>query len=141
MVNKDRIREKIQLIKTNVADLRDIARVSERDFVENTILFHAATRMLQISIEAVLDIAQHIVTREQLGTPKTYREVILLLESAGIVPGDQVAALVNMTRFRNRVVHMYDEVSREEVHRIIMKNLSDFDAYLAAIVKFVWGEA
>jgi len=43
-----------------------------------------------------------------------------------------------MTRFRNRIVHLYDEVSREEVYRIVTEHLADFENYLAYIVKFVW---
>jgi len=140
MISKDRIRDKLQFIRTSLKDLESIAEVPESEFVANTILFYAATRILQISIEASLDIAQHIVARKQLGTPKTYREAILLLEGAGIIPPEQVPHLVNMTRFRNRVVHMYDEVSREEVYRIATQHLTDFDRYMESIVRFAWAD-
>jgi len=140
MINKDRLRDKLQFIRTSLKDLQSITKVPEAEFVANHILFYAATRILQIAIEASLDIAQHIVARKQLGTPKTYREAILLLERAGVIPPEQVPHLVNMTRFRNRVVHMYDEVSREEVYRIATQHLSDFDLYIESIVRFAWAD-
>lgn len=140
MVNRDRIRDKIQSMRTNLQELRSLANMPESEFVASKILFHASTRMLQISIEAALDIAQHIVARKQLGTPKTYREAVLLLEEAGVIPADQVPSLVNMTKFRNRVVHMYDEVSREEVYRIITQHLTDFDRFIESVVRFAWAD-
>jgi len=140
VVNNDRIRDKLQSIKENVIELEHVSQIPQDEFLGNTILFHAATRMLQISIEAVLDIAQHIVARKHLGTPKSYRDAIELLANEGILTKDQLPNLYKMTKFRNRVVHLYDEVSREEVYRIIRHHLSDFDGFIASIVQYVWGQ-
>ena len=136
MVNHDRIRDKLQSIKDNLSELDQIAKYNIQTFVADTILFHATTRMLQISIEAILDIAQHIVARNHLGTPKTYREAIELLAGVGIVSEEQLPTLLRMIRFRNRVVHQYDDVSREEVYKIATLNLSDFEVFISAIVRY-----
>ena len=137
MVNNDRIRDKLQSIKANLRELEQIALTPQSEFVANIILFHATTRMLQISIEAMLDIAQHIVARKHLGTPKTYGDAVKLLGDAGILSPDQLPDLLNMTRFRNRVVHLYDEVSREEVYKIISQHLKDFEGFIASIVEYI----
>lgn len=72
------------------------------------------------------------------GTPKTYREAVELLAGAGILTPEQLPSILNITRFRNRVVHLYDEVSREEVYRIEKYHLSDFDEFICSIVKYIW---
>ncbi len=66
-------------------------------------MLDAATRLLQISIEAVLDISQHIVSRKHLGIPKTYRESVELLVKSGILSKKKLPNLINMIKFRNRV--------------------------------------
>jgi uncharacterized protein YutE (UPF0331/DUF86 family) len=138
VVSNDRIRDKIQYIKSNLANINQVGGMTAEEFAQDTIMFHAATRMLQISVEAVLDIAQHIVARKHLGTPKTYREAIELLAKNDILPKEQLPTLTNMVRFRNRVVHLYDEVLPDEVYRIATERLSDFEAFIACIVTYVW---
>ncbi|NLZ32328.1 MAG: DUF86 domain-containing protein [Firmicutes bacterium] len=48
---------------------------------------------MQVSIEAILDISHHIVSRKHLGTPKSYRETIELLTKHGILPQAKLPTL------------------------------------------------
>ncbi|WP_264357896.1 DUF86 domain-containing protein [Carboxydothermus hydrogenoformans] len=38
-----------------------------------------------------------------------------------------------MAKFRNRIVHFYDEVDDIEVYRILQSNLGDFDSFILQI--------
>lgn len=86
MVNQNKIRDKIQIIRDNMAKLKIIKSKSLNEFLESPFLADAAIRILQVSIEAMLDISHHLVSRKHLGTPKSYRETIELLTQAGILP-------------------------------------------------------
>jgi len=40
-----------------------------------------------------------------------------------------------MVRFRNRAVHLYDEIDPSEVFAIMEQNLGDFEAFIQAIIQ------
>lgn len=75
------------------------------------------------------------MARRNLGIPKTYADVIKLLVIAGIVPVEKEANYVNMVKFRNRIVHMYDEVNLKEVYDILQNNLDDLRGFVALLVQ------
>lgn len=137
MVNQDKIRDKIQIIKDNMAKLKLIKSKSLIEFLENPFLADAAIRILQVSIEAIIDISHHVISRKHLGTPKSYRETIELLTRHGILPQAKLAIFITMVKFRNRAVHMYDIINNEEVYEIIQHHLSDFDDFIEAIIKYL----
>ncbi len=140
MINRDKVRDKIQIIKKNTRKLEVIKKTSLTEFLENPLMPDASIRMLQVSIEALLDISHHIVSRKHLGTPKTYRETIELLEHNRIIKKEQLPTFVNMVKFRNRAVHLYDEIADEEVYGIIQNHLTDFEAFIGAIVHYCMNE-
>lgn len=45
-----------------------------------------------------------------------------------------MAVFLTMVNFRNRAVHLYDEISDEEIYNIIQNHLSDFEGFIAHIV-------
>lgn len=137
MVNQEKIRDKVQIIKNNLSKLESIKQTGLKEFLDDPFMSDAAIRQLQVSIEAMLDISHHIVSRKHLGTPKTYRETMELLAQAGIIPQQQLPTLINMVKFRNRAVHLYDKISSEEVYGIIQDHLPDFDNFIRAIVYYI----
>ncbi|EEG77884.1 type VII toxin-antitoxin system HepT family RNase toxin [Dethiobacter alkaliphilus] len=88
----------------------------------------------------MLDISHHIVSRKHLGTPKTYRETLELLEQNGIIDKEHLPTFINMVKFRNRAVHLYDEIAEEEIYKIIQNHLTDCDKFIAAIVQHCMNE-
>ncbi|HHW17606.1 MAG TPA: DUF86 domain-containing protein [Firmicutes bacterium] len=67
MIDQDKVRDKISFLRRNLELLRRLAKTPIRDFTERSTEFHAAVRLLQISIEAMIDISSHIISREGLG--------------------------------------------------------------------------
>ena len=41
-----------------------------------------------------------------------------------------------MAKFRNRVVHMYDEVNKEEVYDILLNHVEDFGLFIQSVVNY-----
>jgi len=54
MINRDKVRDKIQVIKKNTRKLEAIKKTSLKEFLENPLMPDASIRMLQVSIEALL---------------------------------------------------------------------------------------
>lgn len=42
-----------------------------------------------------------------------------------------------MTKFRNKIVHFYDDIDEEEIYNILLNNLGDFEDFLKYISYFL----
>ena len=58
----------------------------------------------------------------------------------GLIPRDLQDSFLLMARFRNRIVHLYDEVGDLEVFRFIMQHLDDFRPFVANVVRKYLGD-
>ena len=132
-VDADKIRTKLQFIREAVRRLTEIRNRGREAFLTDPILQGAAERNLQIAIEAMLDTANHIIAREGLKVPGTYREAMETLVREKILPASQRESFLRMTSFRNRVVHLYDQIDPMEVYGILEGRLGDFESFLGAI--------
>ncbi|CEP69300.1 Protein of unknown function DUF86 [Moorella glycerini] len=91
--------------------------------------------MLQVAIEAMLDICAHIISREGWGLPKSYVETVELAAHNGLIPQQLEDTYKAMARFRNRVVHLYDEIDAAEIWNVIQNHLDDFRPFIAAVIR------
>ena len=131
MTDQDLVAKKLALIETCVRELRSLARPEEirRDIREERFVEHT----LQIAIQAVLDVAAHIVSDERLGEPRTNRELFDLLERYGWVAEELAASLRSMAGFRNILVHGYEMVDLAIVEEILRDHLDDLLAFVKAV--------
>ena len=132
--DREKIRQKVQFIRDALRLLDQIREGGQEAFSQDAIAQAAAVRGLQVAIEAILDAANHIIAREGLGLPKTYRESVELLARHGILPQDRLPAFVRMVGFRNRAVHLYDEIEPDQVFRILEQDLGDFEIFIGVMV-------
>ncbi|MDD2511223.1 MAG: DUF86 domain-containing protein [Syntrophomonas sp.] len=135
MVNNNKIRQKINILQNNIKFLDSLRQIPADEFLADPRNYLSATRILQISVEAMIDIANHIIARESLGVPQSYHDAIKILTREGYLPNNKEPTFRAMIRFRNRAVHMYDEIDEQEIYRIICENLNDFQDYMDSIIK------
>lgn len=128
MTNVDLLLKKLAFVDTCVRELRTLSKpdeletnVKERRFVEHT---------LQVCLQAVQDVASHIVSHERLGEPRTNQHLFLLLHTAGWLDEPLTDALRAAIGFRNVLVHGYTAVDLGIVRDILANHLED-------IVRFV----
>ncbi|HEY0478240.1 MAG TPA: DUF86 domain-containing protein [Kofleriaceae bacterium] len=131
MTDVELVAKKLALIETYVAELRRLANpaalasdVRERRFIEHT---------LQIAIQAMLDVASHIVSDEHLGEPETNKQLFERLAAAHWVSEDQRKVFVAMAGFRNILVHAYAAVDPSIVRDIVENRLGDLIDFVTSI--------
>lgn len=134
-VDSEKIRSKLHFVRESIRRLEDIRSRGREAFLAEPIFQSAAERNLQVGIEAMLDIANHIIAREGFAVPKTYREAMETLIREEILPASHKEVFLRMTSFRNRAVHLYDEINPEEVFAILEERLSDFEVFIGAVAR------
>ncbi len=132
-VDRERIESKVMYAKNNIKKLRRFQELSEEEFTADYRNYDAAKYNLQASIEALIDISNHIISRENLGVPESNADSFRILAENGIISKNKLDVFTAMARFRNKVVHLYDEIDNAEIYRIIVEQLDDFDYFIKQI--------
>lgn len=133
VVDRDRLESKMMYVKKNVKKLRRLQEISKEEFIADYRNYDAAKYNLQASIEALIDISNHIISRENLGVPDSNADSFKILAEHGIISEEKLSVFIAMARFRNKVVHLYDEIDNAEIYRIVVEHLDDFDYFIKEI--------
>jgi uncharacterized protein YutE (UPF0331/DUF86 family) len=135
VVDNEIIFEKLRIIKENLAKLATLKDVPEDIFINDFQKYDSAKYNLQTSIEAMLDICNHIIARKAYEIPKTNAEAFRLLCRKNILDSGMEDTFMAMARFRNRVVHMYEQVDNCEIWRMVSERLGDFQIFIEDITR------
>ena len=136
-LDKESIQSKIARIRRNLKELQKLGALSYKAYAANILNTATAERLLQVSIEAMLDIGSHIVAEKALGEPLEYRSVFTILLKAGVLPKNLEKSLMDLVGLRNRIVHLYEEVDPKKIHQFLSRDLSDFDVFIRVITKYL----
>jgi uncharacterized protein YutE (UPF0331/DUF86 family) len=133
LVDRYVVQARIAKIRDYLALLRKIRKLAdEEQFLNDPLIYGNAERYLQLAIQSVLDISNHIVADMKLSLPADNRELFELLAKHKIVPAALSKKLIAMAGFRNILVHEYLEIDRRRVYRILKKDLGDFEKFIQA---------
>ena len=119
------IQRKFALLDKHTLELK--ARFGNLDFekVKNDWALRMMTeRSLQIMTEIVIDVCERILAIENAGPAATASENVDKLVSMGILKSKE--PYVTMVRFRNLIVHQYEEIDPAIVYDIAKNRLDDF---------------
>jgi uncharacterized protein YutE (UPF0331/DUF86 family) len=139
VVDKDRILAKLDQLEGYLRELRQILPESFAGYqkVEKK---RACERLLQIAIEAVIDICHMFLRKLRLGLPSEEDDVFEKLSQAGVVLSQMVATLKRMKGLRNILLHEYGRVDDRIVYDQAHKGIQDFmrfkEEILAALARF-----
>lgn len=88
---------------------------------------------LQRAVQACIDLAHLVISKEGLGLPNTYRAAFEILNRHQVIDDQMCLQMARMVGFRNISVHDYSQVKPDIVKAIVEKHLQDFEEYYALI--------
>lgn len=135
MVDKTLILRKIAGISEYLDQLMEFSDITVESYSSEWKTQRIIERTLQMMIEVCADIAGHIISDSGYRIPKTYSDAFKILGEHGILDETLSHKMEQMAKFRNIVVHQYDEIDATIVVDILQKHLSDFNDYKDAILK------
>ena len=109
MVDRDRILAKLDDLDHYLNELRGIAPTTVEEYrrVEKR---RACERLVQIAVEAAIDVCQQLVSGLRLGLPGEEDDLFKKLQEAGLLSAAMTRALKEMKGCRNILVHEYGRV-------------------------------
>jgi len=139
-VNKNKLRKLVSELTGALRELEDLKNRQTGEFLGNSHLVSSAKYNLLIAIEAAIDLCNHIISRRRYRSPEDYADTFKVMGEVGAFPEEFQKNLMDMARFRNRLVHLYWTVDKNEIYKILQNNLSDFERFLHYLGKFIGEE-
>lgn len=136
MIQRD-VQTKIDVILDNLEKLNSLNTKTYEDFVSDFRNINSALHLLQTSIQALLDIGSYVIASLGLKTPNTNTEIIKILSEAGYIAKDKAETYIKMSKFRNRIVHLYNHIDTEELYNILVNELDDIKRFYANLLEVI----
>ena len=135
-LDRERILAKIDQLDTYIAELKEIAPNSFAEYqtVEKK---RACERILQVSIEVVIDICNLLVSGLRLGLPAEEEDLFRKLLKADVISEEMSNKLREMRGFRNIIVHEYAQVDDRLVYEAVKTKLEDFSLFRREILAYL----
>ncbi|BCB95590.1 hypothetical protein JZK55_05120 [Dissulfurispira thermophila] len=131
------IQRKLSELDTYLKQIKEYQDIKLSDYKTEWKTQRIIERTLHIMIETCLDVANHLISDQGLRPPVSYSDTFLVLSEAGIINSSLSERLQRMAKFRNILVHHYEEVEPEIVISILRRNLKDFELFKKAIINFL----
>ncbi|CCQ93916.1 conserved hypothetical protein [[Clostridium] ultunense Esp] len=138
MVNKDILYKRIERAQEYILILKDIREnLSLEDFKKDLIIQGSVERYLHLTIEALLDIGNHIIADEGLGKVEVYSDIAKILSLNKYINKEQEEIFVKIIGFRNILVHDYLSIDKDIVYEILENGLGDLEDILREFGKLL----
>lgn len=133
----DKIEKNLYIIQEFLIELKRLSLISEEEFLSDKRNPAAAESYLRRSLEAIFDIGRHILAKSYGFKGLEYKDIAKELGNKGVIEKGYSITLMKMAGYRNRMVHLYHEVSSEEIYDILKDYLSDIERFISEIVSFL----
>jgi uncharacterized protein YutE (UPF0331/DUF86 family) len=137
MVDEALILRKVSELDEYHKQIKEYKNITVANYLDDWKVQRIIERTLQMMIETCVDIAGHIIADMGYRIPKSYADAFKVLHENNIIGNDLFPTLEKMAKFRNIVVHHYDQVDAEIVVGILKNNLDDFEDYKNTIISFL----
>lgn len=135
-IDRDVLLNRFKRMDDLIKNLKDIKKIKKEEFIKNYLYYLSAQRALETSINICIDIGNHIVSINKMGSPENYSEIFVELSKNKIITNDLEQSLIKMAKFRNLLGHIYMEINNEMIYDILQHNLEDFELYKKQIYAF-----
>jgi uncharacterized protein YutE (UPF0331/DUF86 family) len=133
-INRLVVADKVDVIRRMLDGARSVPLQSLADFTADPRMVAAGDSYLRRALEALLDLARHVLAKGFARAPAEYAEVARQLGEVGVIDAVVAARFGVLARCRNRMVHFYDEITESELFGILTAELGDIETIVAALI-------
>lgn len=137
IVDSTSVQTKLNLMVDYLSELKIFEGFSREEIVEDLFKYRAAERLLELIIQASLDINRHLLKEIHECEPGTNSDVFLESVTVGILPEEIGVKLSEAAKFRNVLAHLYDKIDPQKVIENIQPVLRDFQSYINYINNYL----
>ena len=136
-MDKDLIRKKLHALTRYVRALEKFRGLDLKGHSEDLAKVWSVEHGLQLAIQIVIDVGNHILASIGANQNEDYTDVIDRLGEKGIVPAAFAGRIRDMAGFRNILVHEYIQVDLGVVSDVVETRLEDFHLFVEHIEAYL----
>lgn len=125
------IESKLRFLEQVLADLESWPLGDLPGFVRDSMLRRAVERALQLGVESMIDVSERILAAKHLAPADTAAQNFKRLQEVGVLKNADRYA--EMARFRNFIVHRYEQIDPEIVYGLAKNGLGRFRDFVDEI--------
>lgn len=137
MVNKELVKRRLLKLSEYVLLLKRLREYPKDAVISDPFVYGNIERYLQLAIQTVIDISNHILAERRIHGVNEYREALERLGKEEIIPPELSYRIAAMVGLRNILVHEYLDVDRQKLYDILHKNLDDFKEFATHVTKLL----
>lgn len=130
------VERRLEKLRSCLSDLEALKEKTQKELVEDSNLRAIVERNLELACQCCIDIANRIISVEDIEKPTDYYSAIIKLGESGIIPLDFARGFVSVAGLRNILVHGYLEIDWGEIYQWLQR-LSDFHKFVNSIRKYL----
>ena len=130
------IERRLEKLSVCLKKLEPFKSKKKEEILKDPYLQDIIERNLEVAAQSVIDIANRIISIEELEKPRDYYEAIMRLGKAGILPLEFAEKLAPIAGFRNILVHDYLDINWDEVFNNLHQ-LNDISRFMKQIKKWM----
>jgi len=135
-IDEEKVTKLIRKIQESTERLKELKKLSLEEFLSEKDNYAICEHHLRRALEGVLSLATHILSRLPIEKPKDYTEALIKLGEAKVIPVSFAQKIKGMAGYRNRLVHLYWEVTPEEIYEKLQE-IEDFEKFCEYILKYL----
>ena len=131
------VTKKLEQISGYLKEIKNLLESSDKEILVDSGKLHIAERLLQLTVDTMIDINQHLIGELNLKVSDDLQGTFYILGENKILPDDFTQKIAPVVGLRNRIVHRYEELDKELFIRTFRKDFSDFEEYLKLINQYL----
>ena len=136
-IRSDVVAERIAWIREMIGSIKKLPLSDYDAFISDPRNPAAAESYLRRAIEALLDLGRHILSKGFGIAVTEYKDIGVKLSEEGILSGTHGTLLRKIAGYRNRMLHFYHEVTKQELYDLCTRKTRDIETLLEAIVTWI----
>lgn len=122
---------KAAVIERSIRRVLDIYRADPE--LGDLLHLDALTLNVERACQAAIDLGMHVVAVKHLGMPVSQADAFRLLADAEVIPRDLSERMMGMCGFRNVLVHQYQALELDILHKVADERWRDLLALCEAL--------
>jgi len=137
MIDRRIVEAKLSSIQTYYQELEQVLTYSDQEIKSDILRLRALERIIQLIVDEITDINNHIIRYAQLRVPEDFQSAFLILAENSIFPEEFARRIAPVVGLRNRLVHRYEKVDIEMLLDMIRNSKGDFKSYVKHILEYL----
>ena len=137
MIDKEVIEKKFQELSIYLKELEKNRDIPWKDFSSSLGKQWLICHGLQLSIQIIFDVGNHILASIGENQIEDYVDIIDKLGEREIIPSEFAKTIRGMAGLRNILVHEYVDLDLKKIYEILQNRLGDFYDFMGYVNRFI----